>query len=454
MALGFGFVAYSAHVQFRREGSAIGLFNAISLEQTTRQIREGHGAALEALVTAMRRGEQTGVDQPLGAVASRLAERFDLTESQVEVLERAAEALLHERDQIQRLDTLAAVGREARVILSEEELLDRTLVLTEKAFARDLLRVSILREGRLVTPDQASSGADRGADRGADDPGIARALDSLEPVEISPDGDGATLILPLTVKDHPAGILEVTRPRGTFADRDRSVLESLASQLSIALENVRLYQQIDQLFRSYMSPSVATTLIADPEQAALGGAIEEVTVLFADLRGFTPFSERSAPGEVVALLNRYFAVAVPIVLENGGTVVQFVGDALMALFNAPTRQSDHSLRAARAALAIQQGIDEMALGQPDWPRFRIGVNTGTALVGNIGSPELRNFTAIGDTVNLAARLQTSAEVGHVVIGSATYEQIRSVATVHPLGPLHVKGKEAAVRAFVLLGLQE
>jgi len=197
-----------------------------------------------------------------------------------------------------------------------------------------------------------------------------------------------------------------------------------------------------------------SSLLANPSQAALGGAITELTVLFADLRGFTSFSERSSPEQVVGLLNRYFGIATPLVLAQGGTVDKFVGDAMMALFNAPARQPDHALRAARAALAMQAAIEQIAADNAGWPRFRIGINTGPALVGNIGSAELRNFTAIGDTVNLASRLESSAESGQIVIGAATYAQIRDAAVVRPLGGIAVKGKAASVEAFVLLGLRE
>src|SRR5213076_1159482 len=110
------------------------------------------------------------------------------------------------------------------------------------------------------------------------------------------------LTLPLTVKGRPAGVLEVRRA-GDVGERDRMTLATLASQLSIGLENARLYRQLDGLFRQYMSPDVATALLADPTQAALGGDVAEVTVLFADLRGFTPFSERTSPDRVVGMLN-------------------------------------------------------------------------------------------------------------------------------------------------------
>jgi class 3 adenylate cyclase len=250
-------------------------------------------------------------------------------------------------------------------------------------------------------------------------------------------------------------VLEVRRSQGPFADRDRWLLRALASQLSIGLENARLYRQLDGLFRQYMSPDVATALLADPTQAALGGDVAEVTVLFADLRGFTPFSERTTPDQVVAMLNQYFGRAVPVLLANGGTVVQFVGDAVMALFNAPARQPDHALRAARAALGMQAAIEAVAEREPDWPRFRVGVNTGPALIGNIGSHEFRNFTAIGDTVNLAARLeQEVAEAGQVVVGPATHEAIKHLAIARPLDPIEVKGKRHPVACWVLEALKD
>ncbi len=202
----------------------------------------------------------------------------------------------------------------------------------------------------------------------------------------------------------------------------------------------------------YLSPDVASALIEDPGRAALGGDEVEVTVLFADLRGYTTYAERRAPAEVVAMLNLAFGVAVPIVLAEGGAVVQFMGDAMMAIFNAPNPQPDHALRAARAALAMQQGIGELP-GATTRPQFRIGLNSGLALVGNIGAAEMRNFSALGDTTNLAARLQTYAAEGSVVIGAGTYDLIREQAVVRPLGSPQLKGKSQPVEAYELLSLR-
>src|SRR5689334_21639105 len=154
-----------------------------------------------------------------------------------------------------------------------------------------------------------------------------------------------------------------------------------------------------------MSPAIATSLIADPGQAGLGRRTADVTVLIADLRGFTSFSEQDPPSEVVEMLRTFFGVVVPVVLAAGGTVVQFVGDEVMALFGAPAHQPDHAIRAARAALDLQAAVTAATADRTDWPRFGVGVNTGPALVGNIGAEQMRTFTAIGDTTNLAARLQ-------------------------------------------------
>jgi class 3 adenylate cyclase len=213
-----------------------------------------------------------------------------------------------------------------------------------------------------------------------------------------------------------------------------------------------LRERVDQLLHQYLSPEVASSLIADPTRAALGGKEVEVTVLFADLRGYTAFAERRSPTEVVEQLNAAFGAVVPIVLSEGGTVVQFMGDALMAIFNAPNPQPDHALRAARAALAMQRAVQELA-GADARPRFRVGLNSGPALVGNIGSAEIRNFSALGDTTNLAARLQTYAAEGSVVVGANTYEQIRNVAVLRPLGAPALKGKAQPVEVYQLIGLR-
>jgi class 3 adenylate cyclase len=214
-------------------------------------------------------------------------------------------------------------------------------------------------------------------------------------------------------------------------------------------ERDRAFAAVQRLFGQYLSPQIVRSLLSDPGRAALGGDSREVTALFADLEGFTPFTESRSPHETVVALNRYFSAVVPVVLGNGGTIIQFAGDAIVAVWNAPIEQPRHALAAARTALAMQRAIEAIVAEDPSLPRFRMGIATGAALVGNIGSEELRNYVAHGDAVNLAARLQTGAIAGQVVISAPTYALIRDLATVRPLGRFKVKGKSEEVEAFVL-----
>jgi len=214
-----------------------------------------------------------------------------------------------------------------------------------------------------------------------------------------------------------------------------------------------LNHRINELFHRYVAPEVADAVIADASKAQLGGDEVEVTALFADLTGFTSFSEQVRPDEAVAMLNNAFGAAVPVVLGEGGTIVQFAGDALMAIFNAPVRQADHALRAARAALELQRAT-ALVRKDSNSPHFRVGLNSGPALVGNIGSVRLHTFTAIGDTINVAARLQAFAPAGSVVLGGRTRELLGDRAAVRPLGTPALKGKTRGVEAWELLAIGE
>jgi class 3 adenylate cyclase len=346
-----------------------------------------------------------------------------MTEKQAAVLDRAGAALAAERDLTGRLAALVAVGERARIGLDEADLMGEVLNRVRPAYGD--VQIGLMSDGELMVGG------------GRYDPGMLSGT--------GPHTDVDALVYPITVKGRVAGALRVPVPRH---GRDPALLATLANHLSISLENTRLYRELSTLFRQYLSPDVANALLADPHQAALGGSLVEVTALFADLRGFTTFSENVEPTEIVTMLNRYHGVSVPCILDNGGTIVQFVGDALLALFNAPARQADHAERAVRAGLEMQRAVDEIAAGRPDWPRFRVGANTGPALVGNIGSEALRGFNAMGDAVNVAARLQTLAEPGQVVIGESTRLAIGSGLVVSPLGDLMVKGRHQPVRAYV------
>lgn len=424
MALAFGFVAYSAYSQYQREGGSAGVFDGIVSQDTTAAIREEYGGALETLTDALQRSARSGLtDEDLDLIIAGLGVRFSMSEGQTEVLGRAARSLATERDQARRLGALAVIGTEIGVERDEDELLERMVSVAADRFSPDGIRVGLLSEDGLRYPDRLTgeSWSDEG-DRYSKD---------------------------LMVANERAGVIEFVRPRGRFRSPDISIMDTLVAEMGIAVENVRLYGQLDRLFRTYLSPDVADTLRADPSRADLGGSIVELTALFADLRGFTSFTERTDPEAVMEMLNRYFSAAVPIILRNGGTIVQFVGDALLAVFDAPQPRPDHAFRAARSGLEMQEAIESQTAGMEDGPRFRIGVNTGTALIGNVGSAEFRSFNVVGDAVNVAARLETSAEPGTVVIGESTYSAIADRVEATSLGELELKGKSKPTIAYRL-----
>jgi adenylate cyclase len=177
---------------------------------------------------------------------------------------------------------------------------------------------------------------------------------------------------------------------------------------------------------------------------------QDVTVLFSDLAGFTKFSELASADEVATLLSTYYEIAAPLVSRRfDGEIEKFMGDGMMVTFNTHGDQPDHPVRAARAALALQAEIGRLADDHPGWPRLRVGVNSGTAVLRELGGHGHVAYSLVGDTVNTGSRLEGTAPVGAVVIGAETYRQLPDGAVVEPMSGVIVKGKQAPLEAYVL-----
>ena len=180
---------------------------------------------------------------------------------------------------------------------------------------------------------------------------------------------------------------------------------------------------------------------------------QEVSVLFGDLVGFTRFAERSAPAEVAAVLNTYWGIAAPLITRRfGGEVEKFIGDGMLAVFNSRGDQPDHALRAARTALALQRELAVVSGEHPDWPPMRVGVNSGEAVIREIGGDGHVAYPLVGDTVNTGSRLESLAPAGGVLIGATTYVQLPVGTVVAPRAGLRIKGKDDLVDAYLLLAL--
>jgi adenylate cyclase len=212
-------------------------------------------------------------------------------------------------------------------------------------------------------------------------------------------------------------------------------------------------------FRKFVPAELVRGLLASGQEAKLGGKRQLLTIYFSDLEGFTTVSEQLEPEKLVELLGEYFAAMTGQILEEGGTVDKYIGDAIMAFWGAPNPRDDHALAACRTALKNQAKLREL---QRDWQarglpllKVRIGLNTGEAIVGNIGSEDRLDYTAIGDSVNLASRLEGLNKYygTTIMLSAATWLAVKDDVVARPLDKVSVKGKKHGALVYELLGMK-
>ena len=278
-------------------------------------------------------------------------------------------------------------------------------------------------------------------------------------------GIRSAMCAPLWNKDQVIGIIHVDSPMlaNCFTSNDLDLLTALANYAAVAVERARLNQKIvaeekkrERLGR-FLSPQVASRILAasDTQGAELGAPeVREVSVLFADISGFTGMSEKMSPAAVARLLNDYLSRMTDVIFKYEGTLDKFIGDAIMAVFGAPLDMPDHASRAIRTALEMQERLAEWNAERKEGPslQIRIGINSGKAVAGEIGSVNKKEYTVLGDTVNIASRLESSvARPGTVVIGANTHSAVAGQFNCRPLGTFTLRGKENEVLVFEVLG---
>jgi adenylate cyclase len=281
-------------------------------------------------------------------------------------------------------------------------------------------------------------------------------------------GIRSAMCAPLWLKDEVIGIIHVDSPMLTncFTVNDLDLLTALANYAAVAVERARLNQKIvaeekkrERLGR-FLSPQVASRILAasDAQGAELGAPeVREVSVLFADIVGFTSMSEKLSPNVVALVLNDYLSRMTDVIFKYEGTLDKFIGDAIMAVFGAPLDMPDHAERAIRTALEMQERLSEWNAERKEGPhlRIRIGINSGKAVAGEIGSMNKREYTVLGDTVNTASRLESGvAKPGMVVIGENTFKMVEGLFDCRSLGTFSLKGKELEVLVYQVAGTAE
>ncbi|MFC1546468.1 CHASE2 domain-containing protein [bacterium] len=226
-----------------------------------------------------------------------------------------------------------------------------------------------------------------------------------------------------------------------------------------AMKTLTEKSHIKKTFGHYLSPQVMDQVLSDPTKLALGGEKKELTILFSDIRGFTPIAEALTPEETVSLLNEYLTEMTNIIFRYQGTVDKFIGDAIMAFWGAPLAQEKHAEYAVRCGMEMLERLEELKI---KWEKegtrvfdIGIGINTGDAIVGNMGSKERMDYTVMGDAVNLASRIEglNKQYKTNIILGQHTYHAIKDIAQVRDLGTTNVKGKEENVRLYELIKIK-
>jgi len=272
-------------------------------------------------------------------------------------------------------------------------------------------------------------------------------------------GVRSTICAPLITESNVHGVMYADRfdPFAAFSPDDLELISAVAAQTAMVVETVKAHKRLarEEVARAnygrFMPEYVVKQMLENPDSFKLGGANQTVTILFADIRGFTAFSERENPEKVVGLLNRYFTAMSEIIFAHGGTLDKYIGDGLMAIFGAPTATPEDAKNALKTATAMQrrlatlnkelesEGISRVHVG--------IGLHTGVATIGYIGSEQRSEYTAIGDTVNLASRLESSARGGQILVSEATAQAGGDSFTFLPQESLTVKNRLQSVSLF-------
>lgn len=272
-------------------------------------------------------------------------------------------------------------------------------------------------------------------------------------------GVRSTICAPLITESNVHGVVYADRfdPFSSFSSDDLELISAVAAQTAMVVETVKAHNRLarEEVARAnysrFMPEYVVKQLLNNPNSFKLGGVNQTVTILFADIRGFTSFAERETPEKVVGLLNRYFSRMSEIIFAHGGTLDKYIGDGLMAIFGAPTASPEDARNALKAAVTMQKQLISLnkELEDEGFQRIQIGIglHTGEAVIGYIGSDRRSEYTAIGDTVNLASRLESNASGGQILVSEATARAGGDIFSYVPQPSLTVKNRLQPVSLF-------
>lgn len=415
------------------------------------------------------------VDEMVQAIDRSLTE-VRLRREKEALTERVINANRDLQLRLQELNILYGVGKSVTALIHMDKLMPRIVnaaikvTQAEEGYLylqeNDVLicrAIKTHRSGRAVVNNTPT-----------DDMLAVQVMRTGQPLLVARDStDGQTpgepisaAYVPIMLKQEVVGVLgvdNITEKAGHFTQHQSALLSTLSDYAAIAISNARNYEALKQnkereaeqirgTFERFVAPAVVDRALKQPDDLQLGGNRREVSILFADIRGYTAWSETAPPEQVVETLNHYLSLAAEVILAWEGTLDKFFGDGLMAVFNAPDDQADHVHRATDAALALIKAAKEVNLMHGHQLSYSVGVNVGEAVVGYIGTERAMNYTAIGDTVNLAKRLQEYGAPGQILIEEAVVKRLGKLVQARPLGELRVKGRQRPAYVYELHGL--
>ncbi len=286
--------------------------------------------------------------------------------------------------------------------------------------------------------------------------------DSLKALPLS-----SVICVPIWERDSIVGVIYVDKAEGTntFNEEDMYFLSAFANQAAVAITNAKLFDDVrrEERLRTslqrYLSPNIVDDMVRNSGLSmALGGEKRKVSVLFCDIRGFTTLTEKEPVETIVSLLNEYFSAMSDVIFANHGTLDKFIGDAIMAIYGAPLEVPDQAYKAVKTAVEMRQRLsvlNEKWKGEKR-PQLQagFGINTGEAIVGNIGSERRMEYTAIGDMVNVASRIEGETESNQIFITESTFQELGSRVNVKKLSPVKLKGKTTKVQIYEVIGLNQ
>ncbi|MFU8802698.1 MAG: adenylate/guanylate cyclase domain-containing protein [Bradymonadaceae bacterium] len=275
----------------------------------------------------------------------------------------------------------------------------------------------------------------------------------------------STMSVPLLHENEILGVIHLDSKvaSGAFTEKDLMILTGFARQAAILIQHHRLIKKMEEevvvreKLHRLLSPQLVEEVVSGRLELKKGGETRPATVMFADIRGFTSYSETHTPQQVVDMLNEYFELMVDVIFKHEGTLDKFIGDEIMAIWGAPISHPDDTERAVRCAVEMQQVLEKYNLDRQeehDILRIGVGLNTGEVVAGYMGSTKSMNYTVMGDTVNIASRVCSAAGPGEVIIGENTFEEVGELVVCEKLPPTKLKGKLEHVDLFRVKGLRK